>query len=115
MSIAPGGVRCVWQRHELETKTNRLKALEAKVAQDSLILTEAQVMALEATKTKKEAHGEFESEHLGLSWRLRPTFYGGTLKGVGRLYQLALVEIPTPRWPWPRPTTARPRSRLLAY
>jgi hypothetical protein len=74
--MAPGSVRCVWHRHELETKKNRLKALEAKVAQDGLILTEAQVMALETTKTKKEAHGEFESEHLGLSWGLRHTFYG---------------------------------------
>jgi hypothetical protein len=51
-SISPGGVRGLWQRHDLETM-KRFKTLEAKVR---MILTEAQVIALEKAKT--EAHGE---------------------------------------------------------
>jgi transposase InsO family protein len=89
--ISPGGVRSVWLRHDLETFKKRLKALEAKVAQENYILTEEQLRALEKSKAEEEAHGEIESLHPGYLGA-QDTYYLGTLKAVGRIYQQTFID-----------------------
>ncbi len=47
--------------------------------------------ALEKAKARKEAHGEIESHHPGYLGS-QDTYYGGTMKGVGRIYQQTFVD-----------------------
>ena len=63
--VSPSGVRSIWLRHDLACMKQRLTALEKKSAEEGIVLTEAQVQALERKQQDDEAHGEIESHHLG--------------------------------------------------
>ena len=89
--VSASGVRSIWTRHDLANFKQRLKALEVKVANDGIVLTEAQVQALEKKKLDDEAWGEIETAHPGYLGS-QDTFYVGTLKGVGRVYQQTYVD-----------------------
>ncbi len=89
--ISPAGVRCVWLRNGVETFQKRLKLLEKRAAQDGLVLTEAQVVALEKAKEEKFAQGEIETQHPGYLGA-QDTYYVGTIKGVGRIYQQTFID-----------------------
>ena len=90
-TVSASTIRCVWLRHDLQTFQKRLKALEAKVAQDGLILTDAQVAALEKKKEEQQSKGEIETHHPGYLGA-QDTYYVGYIKGVGKIYQQTFID-----------------------
>lgn len=92
VSMSPAGVRCVQVRHGLENVKKRLKALEEKVAKEGLVLTESQLQALEKRKAEDAREvGEIETMHPGYLGS-QDTYYVGSIKGVGRIYQQTFVD-----------------------
>ena len=89
--ISPGGVRSVWLRNGLEVYGKRLAALEARSAVEGVVLTEEQLELLEKSRQEKIAYGEIETHHPGYLLS-QDTYYVGTLKGVGRIYQQTVVD-----------------------
>jgi transposase InsO family protein len=91
VDVSPTGVRGVWLRHDLETRTKRLLRLEREAQQDTFVLTEQQIALLERHSA------DFRCRHVESS---RPgellnqdTFYWGTLKGVGKVYVQVVVDV----------------------
>ena len=93
--ISASGVRSIWLRNDLANFKQRLKALETKVAKNGIILSESQVQALERKKHDDEACGEIDTAHPGYLGS-QDTFYVGTFKGVGRVYQQTYVDVIPP-------------------
>jgi transposase len=89
--VSPSGVRSIGLRYGLAHFKERLKALEAKVTEQGLILTEAQVAALEKKRQHDEFSGEIDTAHPGYLGS-QDTFYVGAFKGVGRVYQQTFVD-----------------------
>lgn len=89
--VSGSGVRSIWLRHDLENFKKRLKALEAKVADEGIVLNDAQIAALERKQDDDVACGEIETAHPGYLGS-QDTFYVGNLKGVGRIYQQTFID-----------------------
>lgn len=89
--VSPSGVRSIWLRNELETFKKRLVLLEKKSADENFILTEAQLQAMERAKEEREAHGQIETHHPGYLGS-QDTYYVGTIKGIGRIYQQTFID-----------------------
>ena len=89
--VSPSGVRSIWLRNDLASFKRRLAALERQVADQGIILTDAQVAALEKKQEDDMAQGEIETAHPGYLGS-QDTFYVGTIKGVGRIYQQTFVD-----------------------
>lgn len=89
--VSGSGVRSIWLRHKLENFKGRLSALETKVANEGIELTDAQIAALERKHEDDVACGEIETAHPGYLGA-QDTFYVGNLKGVGRIYQQTFID-----------------------
>jgi transposase InsO family protein len=89
--VSGSGVRSIWLRHKLENFKGRLGALEAKVAAEGVVLSDAQIAALERKHEDDVACGEIETAHPGYLGA-QDTFYVGNLKGVGRIYQQTFID-----------------------
>jgi transposase InsO family protein len=89
--VSSSGIRSIWLRNDLETLKKRLKALEAKAAQDGVVFTEEQLSALERRTKEKEAHGEIETEFPGYLCA-QDTYLVGIIKGIGRVYQQTFID-----------------------
>lgn len=89
--VSPSGVRSIWLRNTLQSRKLRLRALQAKVNEHGIILTEAQIIAMEQERVSDQAHGEIETEHPGYLGS-QDTYYVGTIKGIGRIYQQTFVD-----------------------
>jgi transposase InsO family protein len=91
INVGATGVRGVWSRHNLETRTKRLLRLEREVKDHAFVLSEEQVALLERHSV------DFRCRHVEAT---RPgellnqdTFYWGTLKGVGKVYVQVVVDV----------------------
>ncbi len=91
VNVGATGVRGVWSRHNLETRTKRLLRLEREMQENAFVLSETQIALLERHSV------DFRCRHVESS---RPgellnqdTFYWGTLKGVGKVYVQVVVDV----------------------
>ena len=90
--VSAGGVRSIWQRHNVETFKKRLKVLEERAAKEGILYTEDQLAALEKAQQEKNISiDEIDTQHPGYLLA-QDTFYVGYIKGVGRIYQQSVID-----------------------
>ena len=61
------------------------------MAQDGIILTEAQLQVLEKRLSEKEAHGEIDTKHPGYLG-CQDTYYVGNFKGISKVYSQVFID-----------------------
>lgn len=90
IQVSAGGVRGVWQRHQLLTKHQRLLRLEEHARKRAFKLSEQQVRLLERFNPEfRERH--IEAPYPGALVAV-DTFHVGYLKGVGRIYAQTAID-----------------------
>lgn len=99
VQVSSGGVRGVWQRHNLLTKHERLLRLEKSTVERKIELSQEQVAALERFSPEfRERH--IEAPFTGALVAV-DTFFVGVLKGVGKIYLQSVIDCHS-RYAWGR-------------
>ena len=104
VQVSSGGVRGVWSRKKLMTKSERLLRLEQTVAKRRIKLSDEQIRLLEKFSPEfRERH--IDTHHTGELVAV-DTFFVGTLKGVGRIYLQSVIDCHS-RYAWGRLYTSK--------
>jgi transposase InsO family protein len=99
IAVSSGGVRGVWQRHNLLTKHERLLRLEKATGERKIELKEDQIRLLERFSPEfRERH--IEAPFTGALVAV-DTFFVGALKGVGKVYLQTAIDCHS-RYAWAR-------------
>jgi transposase InsO family protein len=99
IQVSSGGVRGVWQRHNLLTKHERLLRLEKASSEQKIKLSDEQIKLLERFSPEfRERH--IEAPHTGALVAV-DTFFVGVLKGVGKVYLQTAIDCHS-RYAWGR-------------
>ena len=84
IEVSAGGVRGVWQRHDLLSKHDRLLRLEKTHREQEIELNDEQIRLLERFSPEfreRQIEVHYTGELVAVD-----TFFVGTLKGVGKVY-----------------------------
>lgn len=102
--VSSGGVRGVWNRHNLLHKHQRLMRLEQSIREKKFDLSDEQVRALERFSPEFREH-HIETQHTGDLVAV-DTFLVGSIKGVGRIYLQSVIDCYS-RYAWGRLYTTK--------
>ena len=104
VQVSSGGIRGVWQRHNLLTKHDRLLRLERATATRKIELSDEQIRYLERFSPEfRERH--IEAPHTGALVAV-DTFMVGSLKGIGKVYLQTAIDCHS-RYAWARLYTSK--------
>ncbi|WP_299795126.1 helix-turn-helix domain-containing protein [uncultured Shewanella sp.] len=89
-TISPSGVRTIWLRHNLETKHNRLLALNSRLRQQNELDFNAQHQIEKSCKLQQE-EGALDCQRPG-DICVQDTFRVGNIPGLGTVYQHTCMD-----------------------